>query len=267
MTESRKFTQTELEAIASALGDTNNGLTGIEITTLLESSRLPDPAPTITKRHRISNSFTEYQNDKQDRRAILAFIRKAMKPERFIQCPKRFESMRANLNLSLSFVGLAVEETGTLISIEKAQTLGEAQRRAQELRVGLNSRNIHQDVLSFCREELLVDNYFHAVLEAVKSVSNKIRARTGLTEDGVALFDKALSGEQPLLAINKLSNDNEKSEQKGFLNLVKGTFGMFRNTTAHAPKTTWVMSKEDAEDLLSLVSLIHRRLDASQVRT
>ncbi len=30
-------------------------------------------------------------------------------------------------------------------------------------------------MLRFCREELLADNYFHAVLEAVKSVADKMR--------------------------------------------------------------------------------------------
>ena len=66
-----------------------------------------------------------------------------------------------------------------------------------------------------------------------------------------------------MLAINSLKSESERSEQKGFLNLVKGTYGMFRNTTAHDARIHWNVSKDDAEDLLSLVSLIHRRLDAA----
>lgn len=66
-----------------------------------------------------------------------------------------------------------------------------------------------------------------------------------------------------MLAVNTLSSESERSEQKGFANLVKGVFGMFRNPTAHAPKVHWAMSKSDAEDLLTLVSLIHRRLDGA----
>jgi len=65
------------------------------------------------------------------------------------------------------------------------------------------------------------------------------------------------------LAINPLADESQISEQRGFANLVKGMFGMFRNTTAHAPKLLWNMSKKDAEDLLTLASLIHRRLDAA----
>ena len=61
-------------------------------------------------------------------------------------------------------------------------TLTEAQRRAQELGADLTARGTHADVLRFCREVLLADNYFHAVLEAVNSVAENIRQLTGLTD-------------------------------------------------------------------------------------
>jgi hypothetical protein len=37
--------------------------------------------------------------------------------------------------------------------------------------------------------------------------------------------------------------------------------GVFRNTIAHEPKVSWPISEQDALDLLSLVSYMHRRLD------
>jgi uncharacterized protein (TIGR02391 family) len=186
-----------------------------------------------------------------------------MKPERFVRAPARFEPLRTRLNKALLFSGLVVLESGELEKTEPVRTLTDANRRAQELRADLTSRGVHADVLKFCREELLADDYFHAVLEAVKSVADKLRTRTGLTDDGGTLVDRALTGERPMLAINPLKTESEQSEQRGFANLVKGTFGMFRNTTAHAPRIHWPMTKSDAEDLLSLVSLIHRRIDAS----
>jgi uncharacterized protein (TIGR02391 family) len=169
--------------------------------------------------------------------------------------------MRTNLNRALAFIGMAVNIDGTLVAAHQVRTLSEAQRRAQELRADLTAREVHPDVLIFCREELLADNYFHAVLEATKSVADKLRARTSLTDDGAVLVDKALAGDIPALAINSLASENEKSEQRGFANLVKGTFGMFRNPTAHAARIHWKMEKKDAEDLLSVLSLIHRRID------
>jgi len=83
--------------------------------------------------------------------------------------------------------------------------------------------------------------------------------------DGAKLVDAVLCGPSPRLAIIALTTDSQRSEQSGFANLVKGTFGMFRNPTAHEAHILWAMSKEDAEDLLSLASLIHRRLDAATV--
>jgi uncharacterized protein (TIGR02391 family) len=226
---------------------------------------MTDIDPSLTKRKRLYNAFAREQNQRQERTHILAFIRHAMKPERFVRASERFEPMRAHLNRALAFAGLAVNVSGTLEAAEAASTLSEAQRRAQELRADLNTRGVHPDVMRFCRDELLADDYFHAVMEAVKSVADKLRVRTGLTDDGATLVDRALAGEPPMLAINPLVTESEKSEQKGFANLLKGTFGMFRNTTAHAARIHWPMTKDDAEDLLSLVSLIHRRLDAAHM--
>lgn len=258
------FTQDHLEAIAGALGDTTNGLTNPEIAFLLESAKMVDPGQ-MTKRHRIFNAFVESQNTRRNRTHILQFIRLAMSPARYSREPHRFEPMRASLNQALAFAGLVVDEAGTLSNAKKATTLPEAQRRARDLRTDLEGRGVHPDVLAFCRAELLADNYFHAVQEAVKSVADKMRKRTGLTDDGGTLVDRALGGDLPMPAINPRSTVSEKSEQGGFANLVKGTFGMFRNPTAHEARIHWAMTKEDAEDLLTIVSLLHRRLDTSHM--
>lgn len=258
------FTQGQLEAIAGALGDTELGLTGSEIEFLLASSKMNDPGVT-TKRHRLYNAFVESQNSKKNRTNVLEFIRLALSPARYSRNPARYEPMRALLNQSLAFAGLVVDESGSLATTKTAKTLPEAQRRARELRSDMQGRGVHPDVLVFCRAELLADNYFHAVQEAVKSVADKIRTFTGLTDDGDLLVNRTLGGDIPMIAINPLKSKSERSEQSGFANLVRGTFGMFRNPTAHEARVRWDMSKVDAEDLLTIVSLIHRRLDNSHM--
>lgn len=260
------FTQDQAQAIADALGDTGDGLTGSEITQLLAQARMNDPSPGLTKRHRLFNAFAESQNRRADRTHILAFIRFAMKPSRYLREPARYEPLRARLNAALAFSGLVCDEKGQLHSANQVATLPEAERRARELRADLELRRVHADVLRFCRSELLVDNYFHATLEAVKSIADKLRLRTGIDEDGAVLVDRTLAGDSPILSINSLATKSERDEQKGFANLVKGVFGMFRNPTAHEARIHWDMSREDAEDLLTLASLIHRRLDGA-VRT
>jgi len=74
-------------------------------------------------------------------------------------------------------------------------------------------------VLSYCRAELLDENYFHAVFEATKGVAERIRTLSGLSGDGADLVNKAFAGQQPVLVLGPLITESEKSEQKGFANL------------------------------------------------
>ena len=58
--------------------------------------------------------------------------------------------------------------------------------------------------------EFLQENYFHAVFEATKSLSEKVREKTGLQDDGSALFNTAFSVNNPRLALNTLQTFTEK---------------------------------------------------------
>jgi len=181
-----------------------------------------------------------------------AFIQAVVNPFRFAGQQGLYDDLRHRLNEILSFVGLSVGEDGRLRPVQQARTLSEAAERAGRLRKALNDRRVHADVLKFCRDELLQDNYFHAVFEATKSVADKIRDRTGLSTDGAELVDVAFSVRNPVLAINTLRSETEQSEQKGLANLLKGVFGTFRNVTAHAPKIKWPIEEQDALDLLTM---------------
>jgi len=67
----------------------------------------------------------------------------------------------------------------------KVATLSEAEERANRLRAALSQRNIEEDVFRFCKAELLQNNCFHAVLEATKSIAEKLRVRTGVTSRAI----------------------------------------------------------------------------------
>jgi uncharacterized protein (TIGR02391 family) len=125
-------------------------------------------------------------------------------------------------------------------------------------------------VTAFCRAEILAEDYFHAVFEATKSVADKIRRISGLQLDGAELVDAAFGGvgpgKTPLVAVNTLCTPTEQSEHKGLADLLRGMFKAFRNTTGHAPRVHWNVTEQDALDLLTLASMLHRRLD-SAVRT
>lgn len=261
----KSFDLSVLESIAKILGDTSDGFTGSQISIYLRECSIDDPDPHMTKWKRLSVALSNKQTQDQCANNIIAFIQHVMNPARHYNNHDWFTNTRYELNKVLSFEGLFLGEDGRVTLSKKTKTISEATARASRLKEKLISRNVHPDVLKFCREELLVDNYFHSVFEATKSVAEKIRNKTGLTSDGSNLVDEALAfrSDIPYLALNSLQTESEKSEQRGFINLLKGLFGTFRNTTAHAPKVTWPIQELDALDILSMVSLIHRRLDST----
>jgi uncharacterized protein (TIGR02391 family) len=86
----------------------------------------------------------------------------------------------------------------------------------------LRIEKAHAEIFKYCQAELLNDNYFHAVLEAIKGVAERIRSLSGLGTDGAELVNTIFSVKAPILAINNLQTDTEISEQKGFGNILVG---------------------------------------------
>lgn len=253
-----------LEGICRVVADTENGLTGTDLNKAILDSKMKDVNPEITKWRRLYNSCVEVQNRTGCSNNILTLIQTAYHPSRFINNKEKFEKRRSELNKILSFIGLEYSDNGKFHSVSKSETITDAEKRATLLLTKLNERNVHPDVIKFCNAELLQDNYFHAVFETAKSVADKIRKMTGLTGDGADLVNNAFSSKNPMLIINDLKTETEISEHKGFTNLLIGFFGMFRNTTAHAPKITWVIEENDALDMMSMASLLHRKLDKAK---
>ena len=254
----------QLEAICKVLAETEKGLTGSEIGHLLEQMGIDDPDPTLTKWKRLFNALAAKQNGDGHGAGVCQFIQAAMEPVRFTGESEKFEERRDALNQVIAFLGYSLGDDGKLRKGEAAKTLPEAEKRANRLRTELQRRGVHADVLKVCQARFLKQDYFYAVLEAAKSVAEKLRQKSGLTSDGARLVDKAFGIPEngyPFLAFNTLQADSEKSEHKGLANLMRGLFGMFRNPTAHQPEHTWPISEQDALDLLTIASLIHRRLD------
>ena len=260
----KPFTPGQLETLCRALADTKTGLTGTEIGHMLRQVRVTDVDPAMTKWKRLYNALVVRQNRDQSGDRILAFIRGALDPVRYAGNRDTLDLRRDGVNVALAFYGLEFGEDGKFHPVSQARTLPEAEERANRLRAALQARGVHGDVLSYCRAELLQQNYFHAVLEATKSVASKIRQRTQLVSDGAGLVDDAFGGVNPVLKINSFVTDSEKGEQRGFVNLLKGLFGTFRNPTAHAARIEWPINEQDALDLLTLCSYMHRRIDKAR---
>jgi uncharacterized protein (TIGR02391 family) len=250
-----------LEGLAKILAETCKGLTGPELSKFIPESGLIDVDISNTKWKRLYNSFAEYQNRTHNSNSILKFINLSIKPSRFVGQNDKFENIRAELNKRLPFIGLELNEKGIFNPVAKTTTITEAEQRVNRFKNKLENRNIHSKIYEYCNAELITENYFHSVFEAVKSIAEEIRKRSNLTLDGAELIDKALSISNPLIKINSLRTETEQSEQKGFSNLIKGIFGMFRNTTAHTPKVVWEITEDEALDIMTTISLVHKKLN------
>lgn len=253
-----------LEGVARALGDTEMGLTGTEIGRLLQEVGVDDTSPTLTKWQRLYNAFAEFQNEHQVCNHVIVFICKAMEPARYASNEGQFTWRLDRLNQALVFAGYRVGPDGKVKHGAKASTLDEASKLSGRLKTELRRRGVHETVLKFCDEEFVKENLFHAVLEAMKSITSRLRNLSGLSGDGAKLVQDCLAGESPRIQINALKTETDRGEQKGFANLLTGLYGMFRNPTAHEPKIEWELSEQDALDMLTTISLAHRKLDRAR---
>lgn len=258
------FNEATLQSVSKVIG---NAFSNSEIYDLLVASNIPDIAVGITKWRRVFSALADKQNKTHDAIHIIGFLRRGIAPERFVGRRDEHLALVQALNSVLVFAGLEATDEGRIRTVSRATTLADAEKRANELRYHLETRGVHEEILKFCRTELVEKNYFHAVFEATKSVADRIRTISGSSKDGGQLATEALSlgkSRTPLVRINALSSESELSEQKGFCNLVEGFFGMFRNTTAHSPKIYWEINQSDALDIMTIASLIHRKLDNSE---
>lgn len=145
----------------------------------------------LSKYQRIFNAVAERQNRFGTGNYAMRFIQVALAPRRFTGDVEQYESLRSRVNEILAFRGFLIGEDGKYRKAQRAATISEAKERANRLAAELERRNVHPDVLAYCKEEYLQENYFHAVLEATKSLSEKIRQKTGLTGDAGQLAQQA----------------------------------------------------------------------------
>ena len=154
-----------------------------------------------TKWKRLFNALGESQNRTQSGGRVLAFISHALEPARYQGNSTTLEERRDRVNVVLLlYDGLEFREDGKFHKTKKASSLSEAQQRASRLRSALERRGVHPDVLHYCSAEFLGDNPFHAVLEATKSVAEKIRKKTGAEERRYASGSGSASGQEPNVA-------------------------------------------------------------------
>lgn len=217
-----------------------------------------------TKWARVYESLRARQTRDRAANAVLKFIQTAANPARFQDGTYPHSLLLDGLNRSLSFVGYKVNENGSIVHVDRATTLTEAERRVANIVREMQHRHIHPEVMRCCEREMLQKDLFHGVHEATKSAFGRLRQATGCGLDGAKLVDHcfgASDGTTPKIAINAHTTESEKSEHTGFALMLKGVFGVWRNPTAHSLRVDLDLVEHDVLDALTTLSYIHRRLD------
>jgi uncharacterized protein (TIGR02391 family) len=256
-----KLTPSQIEQIARILGETGDGFSGSEIGHHLAQCQMKDPDPGLTKWKRLNSAFGLAVKESGSTNAIYQFVQHCLEPVQGLNNPERYNWMRLEINKVLMFVGVEIRDNGQFYSVSQAQSLSEVQRRTKELRAKLTGYGAHSEVLRCCREELLAEDYFHAVQEASKSLCDRVRTMSGLLSDGAELFRTAFSVKDPYIAYNSLRTSSEQNQQNGLKEMLCGVIHMVRNVTAHELRTRWDINEKDAVDILTQISYLHKLLD------
>jgi uncharacterized protein (TIGR02391 family) len=256
------------EAVAEVLGQTEYpGLSTSKLEALLPAAKLTELDPGPNKRTRLLTTLNNAQLRRGSGATLAAFINAAMSPVRYERDPMRWEQLRGELNAKLVFFGYRVNDRGEMVRGAQASTLHEAARLAGELMTDLRRRGCHDVLLTYCSEELLRPSVFHAVSEAAKSIPDRLRRHTGLGLDGEELYTRVFGTKDgdPRVRINALRTESEKSEHRGFKNLLTGIHGHYRNPRAHDTRLGSQEGRQDFLDAFALFSYVHRRLDDAGV--
>lgn len=253
-----------IEQLARAVGDTTGGFTGTEIARLLLECHIPDPGD-MTKWKRLEAALRDEQARTASANCVVTLATAALQPIRWMRNPQGFDEMRRRVNYALAFCGIEIGADGEARRRGVARTHDQATVISRRMKDKLQERSGHSEVFRYCTAELVADDCFGAVFEGVKGLAERVRQMTGLDDDGHDLVKRALEGAVPMVAFNSLQTDTERNEQRGLANVMKGIFSAFRNPAAHEPKVQWHIAEDDALDLLSMLSLLHRRLDRAAV--
>lgn len=100
-----------------------------------------------------------------------------------------------------------------------------------------------------------------AILDAVYFLADVVREKSGVSADGVSLVGQAFGGKNPLLKVNKLQTDTERSIQAGLEQLLKGIFQAVRNPRSHEKATD---TQADANAIILFINHLISIIDKTR---
>jgi uncharacterized protein (TIGR02391 family) len=120
---------------------------------------------------------------------------------------------------------------------------------------------LHPSIIVEARKRYRVGLYAEAVLAALKVVSHRVKALTGLDLDGAPLMNKAFSPTHPHLLFDTARTETGRSTHQGYMQIFAGTMSAVRNPKAHSLAE---ITQDRCIHFLFLASLLAHKLDEAQ---
>jgi len=123
---------------------------------------------------------------------------------------------------------------------------------------------LHPQIIKHALAQYQDGHLRNAVLDSMTAVFDYIRYKTGLQdEDGDRLIGKVFSLEEPLLVLSEIDTESGKSDQKGFMQIFKGTYQGIRNPKAHKLENDLTPLK--AAQYMVFASMLIRRVEDAKL--
>ena len=263
MTLINKFDAQSIETISRIIGSI---MTGSTITKMLEQLNIEDNSNQSTKWRRLDFVMRESQTTYGCGNKILEIIKYVFHPtSSWFSDNNEYKSSINEINKCISFYGYEVQEDGNIHLIKSSKTRTQANERYDLLKSKLIERNIHPQILEFCTQDIVNEDYFSIIFEASKSVYDRIRKMTGINLDGNRLIYTCFDLKYPIIVFNSLKTDTEKNLYSGLKNILLSIAQIGRNPKAHTPKIYSYDSLDNCLDILNLISFSHKMLDQCSI--
>jgi uncharacterized protein (TIGR02391 family) len=128
----------------------------------------------------------------------------------------------------------------------------------------LDALGLHPGLVKVSRALFVDGHYAQAVEEGAKALINLVRDKCGCTDrDGWDLMMHAFNEGKPILAVNAMQSDSERSEQRGYQHILAGVCAAIRNPLAHGNKL--LADESQVLHVLCMLSHLFGVVDRSRV--
>lgn len=254
--EKEKFSPSSIEHISKIIGDC---YTGSGLTSFFHKCGFPQYVHNgATKWRFVNEALHEIQNSSNGTYNILKIIKVLCSPEEFYSKAEDYRRTLDIVNEVLEFYGISINDESDIVNLSEKRTMP-YEKENEDMKY-FSSRSFHSKINKHSRDLFVSGNYFHAVFESCKAFDKYVKEKSCVDKHGSDLMSAALSL-KGTLKLNRQSTETERNEQEGLMHLCMGLMRAIRNPESHEPKLDWDLNREDALDILSLLSFLYRQID------